>query len=57
MPTQKKPLSVKRKQSGVRLDPHLVKNLKHLAIDREVPINDLLEEAIKDLLNKYKTAK
>jgi predicted transcriptional regulator len=31
----------------------LQKEVKKLAIDLERPLNDLLEEAIQDLLNKY----
>ncbi len=32
----------------------LLKEFKKLAIDLERPINDILEEAMKDLLKKYK---
>ncbi len=55
MPKQKEP--VKKKQSGVRLDPDLMKQIKHLAIDREKSFNSLIEEALKDLLKKYKSNK
>lgn len=45
-PMQRKPLSTK-------IDNHLQKEIKKLAIDLERPFNDLLEEAIQDLLEKY----
>jgi predicted transcriptional regulator len=48
---------IKREQSGVRLRPDLVKELKHLALDLEKPYNILIEEAIEDLLQKYKSRK
>ena len=55
MPKKKAP--VQRKQSGVRLNTELMKNLKHLAVDREMSFNSLVEEAIEDILKKYKTKK
>jgi len=36
------------------LDRELIKNLRILAAKQEKKQNDLLEEAIKDLLKKYK---
>ncbi len=33
---------------------NLLKEFKKLAIDLERPINDILEESMKDLLKKYK---
>lgn len=42
----KKPLST-------QIENDLQKEIKKLAIDLERPFNDLLEEAIKDLLKKY----
>jgi len=47
----------KKKQSAVRLDPEINKKLKHLAVDREMSWNALVEEAIEDLLKKYNTKK
>jgi hypothetical protein len=35
------------------LDRELIKNLKILAAEQEKKQNDLLEEAMQDLLNKY----
>ena len=42
----KKPLST-------QIDNDLQKEIKKLAIDLERPFNDLLEEAIRDILKKY----
>ena len=42
-----------RKNITSRLENELIKQLKHLAVDAERPLNDLLEEAIVDLLKKY----
>lgn len=46
-----------RRQYGLRLDPHLMKDLEHLSVDAERYMNELMEEAIKDLLKKYKDKK
>jgi hypothetical protein len=43
-----------KKMFATRIDNDLLKELKHLGVDIEVPISKLLEEAIKDLLIKYK---
>ena len=43
-----------RKSSGIRLDTELVRKLKILAIKRDCKANQLLEEAIHDLLKKYR---
>jgi len=43
-----------RKVVTTRLNIELMKALKHLAVDTDKAINDLLEEAIADLLQKYK---
>ena len=42
-----------RKPLSTRIENHLQKENKKLAIDLEKPLNDLLEEAIQDLLKKY----
>ena len=42
-----------RKNLSTRIDNDLQKEVKKLAIDLEKPLNDLLEEAIRDLLSKY----
>jgi len=42
-----------RKNLSTRIENDLQKEVKKLAIDLEKPLNDLLEEAISDLLKKY----
>ena len=42
-----------RKPLSTKLDNDLQKEIKKLAIDLERPLNDLLEEAIQDMLKKY----
>ena len=43
----------KRKPYNNMLDRELIKNLRILAAKQEKKQNDLLEEAMKDLLKKY----
>jgi predicted transcriptional regulator len=43
-----------RKPLSTKIENDLQKELKKLAIDLERPLNDLLEEAMRDLLDKYK---
>jgi hypothetical protein len=43
-----------RKVFSTRLDQDMIKELKHLAVDEGRALNDLLEEAIQNLLKKYK---
>ena len=38
---------------STRIDPSILKNLKHLSVEEEISINRLMEEAIQDLLCKY----
>jgi len=42
-----------KKMFSTRIDSDLLKLAKKLAIDLERPLNDLLEEALRDLLKKY----
>ena len=42
-----------RKVITSSIDNDLIKKIKHLAVDAEKPLNELLEEAIRDLLKKY----
>ena len=42
---------------STRIDPDLLKELKHLSVDSEKSLSDLTEEAIKALLDKYKKPK
>jgi predicted transcriptional regulator len=46
-----------RKNLSTRIDNDLQKSIKILAINLEKPLNDLLEEAIQDLLKKYQNPK
>jgi hypothetical protein len=48
------PLGQDRKAYGLRLNQALMKELKYLGVDQNRNMNDLVEEAIKDLLKKYK---
>ena len=55
MPTPK-PSSDKdssnRKMFGIRLPDSLMKEVKHLAVDEGRPMNDLVEEALREFLKK-----
>jgi hypothetical protein len=42
-----------RKPLSTKIESDLQKEIKKLAIDLEKPLNDLLEEAIRDILKKY----
>ena len=42
-----------KKMFSSRVDPSLIKALKHLAVDFERPLADLIEEAISDYLLKH----
>lgn len=46
-----------KKMLATRIDPDLLKDLKHLGVDTEKPMAQLIEEAIQDLLKKYDKAK
>ena len=43
-----------KKMFATRIDLNIHKELKHLSVDAERSISNLLEEAIQDLLKKYK---
>ncbi len=43
-----------KKMFGARIDNDVLKDLKHLSVDKERPVGELVEEAIRDLLKKYK---
>ncbi len=43
-----------RKQFGLRLDVAVMRKIQHLAVDEDVNVNDLVEEALADLLKKRK---
>lgn len=38
---------------STRIEPSVIKALKHLAVDLNKSLGSLLEEAIRDLLKKY----
>jgi len=46
--------SVDRKVYGVRVEKALYQEIQHLAIDLEKHANDLLEEGMRLILQKYK---
>ncbi len=39
---------------GLRLSQNLMREIKHLGVDEGKPMNDLTEEALRDLLRKYR---
>ncbi len=43
-----------KKNYGLRLDQALMEDLGHLAVDEEKWLNELVEEAVRDLLKKYR---
>jgi predicted transcriptional regulator len=47
----------KKKTFSTRIDETKLKALKHLAVDFDKSLGVLLEEAIEDLLKKYKKKK
>ncbi len=42
-----------RKNVTTSIQIELIKQLRHLAVDMDKPLNELFEEAIQDLLMKY----
>lgn len=46
-----------KKNYGLRLDQGLMRELSHLAVDEDRWLNELAEEAIRDLLKKYEKKK
>ena len=46
-----------KKTFSTRIDSDRLKALKHLAVDEDKSIGVLLEEAIEDLIKKYKKLK
>lgn len=43
-----------RKNYGLRLDQELMRELSHLAVDEDRWLNEMVEEAVRDLLKKYR---
>lgn len=46
-----------KKMFATRIDADLLKKLKHLSVDADASIADLIEEAVKDLLKKNEKTK
>jgi len=46
-------MKIERKNYNTTLRVDLIKKLKFLSVDEDARVNDLLEEAIEDLLIKY----
>ena len=44
----------KKKTFSTRIDEDRLKGLKHLAVDTDKSLGKLLEEAIQDIIKKYK---
>ena len=44
-----------KKVFSTKMDDDLVRELKHLAVDEDRNLMDLLEEAVRDLLMKYRS--
>jgi predicted transcriptional regulator len=42
-----------KKTFSTRIDDELLKTLKHLAVDTDRSLGELLEEAIRELVRKY----
>jgi hypothetical protein len=53
-PMPKPKSTIERKVYGLRVEKALYQEVQHLGIDLERNANDLLEEAMRDLLKKYK---
>jgi len=47
------PIMANKKVFSTSIDADRIKDLKHLAVDTDKTLGDLLEEAIKDLVKKY----
>ena len=43
-----------KKNYGLRLDQGVMKELAHLAVDEDRWLNELVEEAVRDVLKKYR---
>jgi predicted transcriptional regulator len=47
----------KKRTFSTRIDEDRLKGLKHLAVDTDKSLGKLLEEAIEDIIKKYKKKK
>ena len=43
-----------RRQYGLRLDPQLMREVAHISVDEDKQLNELVEEALRDLVKKYR---
>ena len=43
-----------KKNYGLRLDQGVMKELAHLAVDEDRWLNEMVEEAVRDMLKKYR---
>ena len=43
----------RRKVFGLSLDRQLMLDIQHLALDQDRYVNEMIEEAVRDLLKKY----
>ncbi len=50
--TMSRPFPINHSQYGLRLEVELMQVLKHLAVDERTPMNQLVEEAVRDFLRK-----
>ena len=48
------PIMANKKVFSTSIDTIRIKDLKHLAVDTDKTLGDLLEEAIKDIVKKYR---
>jgi metal-responsive CopG/Arc/MetJ family transcriptional regulator len=44
----------RRKVFGLSLDQQLMRDIQYLALDQDRYVNDMIEEAARDLLKKYR---
>ncbi|MET0516726.1 MAG: hypothetical protein ABW047_15520 [Nitrospiraceae bacterium] len=49
--------SGQRKHYGLSLDPQIMQEIQHLAIDQDRYVNDLIEEGMLELLKKHRGKK
>ena len=45
---------IERVSYSVRVDPDLIQELKHIAVDEKKPVSTLIEEGIRLIIKKYK---
>ena len=56
-PPKPGPSDKRRKNYGLSLDRDLMRQVQHLALDSDCFANELIEEALADLLKKYREKK